>query len=82
VAPFVKEERTDWQHLTENPDGSVTVTFMSSDLDWSAGFVLRYGKAATVIKPPKLVEKVKKAAQAIAQKYESGKEDAAYRSLE
>jgi predicted DNA-binding transcriptional regulator YafY len=72
AAPFVKEEHADWQHLTENPDGSVTVTFMSSELDWPASFVLRYGEAATVIRPPELVEKVKEAAQAIAQKYESG----------
>jgi predicted DNA-binding transcriptional regulator YafY len=70
VAPFVKEERADWQHLTENPDGSVTVTFMSSELDWPASFVLRYGEAATVVRPPELVEKVKATAQAIVARYE------------
>jgi predicted DNA-binding transcriptional regulator YafY len=70
VAPFVKEEHADWQHLTENPDGSVTVTLMSSELDWPASFVLRYGEAATVIRPPELVEKVKATAQAIVARYE------------
>jgi predicted DNA-binding transcriptional regulator YafY len=75
AVPFVKEEHADRQHLTENPDGSVTVTFMSSELDWPASFVLRYGEAATVIRPPELVEKVKEAAQAIARKYESGAEN-------
>jgi predicted DNA-binding transcriptional regulator YafY len=70
AASFVKDERADWHHLTENPDGSVTVTFMSSELDWPAGFVLRYGRAATVIRPPELVEKVKATAQAILTRYE------------
>jgi predicted DNA-binding transcriptional regulator YafY len=71
VAPFVKEEHADWHHLTENPDGSVTVTFMSSELDWPASFVLRYGEAATVIRPPELVEKVKAKIMAIAARYRS-----------
>jgi predicted DNA-binding transcriptional regulator YafY len=70
VVPFVREEHADWQHLTENPDGSVTVTFMSSELDWPASFVLRYGEAATVIRPPELAEKVKATAQAIVARYE------------
>jgi len=76
VALLVKEERADWQHLTENPDGSVTVTFMSPELDWPASFVLRYGETAMVIRPPELVEKVKEAAQAIVKKYERGKSSA------
>jgi len=76
VALLVKEERADWQHLAENPDGSVTVTFMSSELDWPASFVLRYGETAMVIRPPELVEKVKEAAQAIVKKYERGKSSA------
>jgi predicted DNA-binding transcriptional regulator YafY len=70
VAPSVKEEQADWRHLTENPDGSVTVTFMSSELDWPASFVLRYGEAATVIRPPELVEKVKAKIKAIVARYE------------
>ena len=70
VAPFVKEEHADWRHLTENPDGSVTVTFMSPDLDWPTSFVLRYGEAATVIRPPELVEKVKAKIKAIAARYQ------------
>ena len=70
VAPFVKDERADWQHLTENPDGSVTVTFLSPELDWPASFVLRYGEAATVIRPPELVEKVKAKIKAIVARYE------------
>jgi len=70
AARFVKDERADWQHLAENPDGSVTVTFISSELDWPASFVLRYGRAATVIRPPELVEKVKATAQAILARYE------------
>jgi len=70
VAPFVKDERADWQHLAENPDGSVTVTFMSSELDWPASFVLRYGEAATVLRPPELVEKVKAKIKAIVARYE------------
>jgi predicted DNA-binding transcriptional regulator YafY len=71
VAPLVKEEHADWQHLTENPDGSVTVTLISSELEWPASLVLRYGGAATVIRPPELIEKVKAMAQAIARKYET-----------
>ena len=70
VAPLVKEEHANWRHLTENPDGSVTVTFMSPDLDWPVSFVLRYGEAATVIRPPELVEKVKAKIKAIAARYE------------
>jgi len=70
VAPSVKEEHADWRHLTENPDGSVTVTFMSPELDWPASFVLRYGEAATVIRPPELVEKLKAKIKAIVARYE------------
>ena len=70
VAPLVKEEHADWRHLTENADGSVTVAFVSSELDWPASFVLRYGEAATVIRPPELVEKVKAKIEAIAARYE------------
>jgi predicted DNA-binding transcriptional regulator YafY len=71
VAPLVKEEHADWRDLTENADGSVTVTLMSSELEWPASFVLRYGGAATVIRPPELIAKVKAMAQAIARKYET-----------
>jgi predicted DNA-binding transcriptional regulator YafY len=70
VVPFVREEHADWQHLTENPDGSVSVTFMSSELDWPTSFVLHYGKAATVIRPPELADKVKATARAIVARYE------------
>jgi predicted DNA-binding transcriptional regulator YafY len=69
VAPSVKEEHADWRHLTENPDGSLTVAFMSSELDWPASFVLRYGEAATVIRPPELVEKIKAKIKAIVARY-------------
>jgi predicted DNA-binding transcriptional regulator YafY len=69
VALFVKEEHADWQDLSENADGSVTVSFVSSELDWPASFVLRYGQAATVIRPPELVEKVRALAQAIVARY-------------
>ena len=69
VAPSVREEHADWRHLTENADGSVTVAFVSSELDWPASFVLRYGEAATVIRPPELVDKVKAKIEAIAARY-------------
>jgi predicted DNA-binding transcriptional regulator YafY len=72
LAPIVREHTGHWADLTEHDDGSVTVSFGVSELDWATGWVLSYGRAATVLEPPELVARVREAAAAIAQRYAGG----------
>jgi predicted DNA-binding transcriptional regulator YafY len=69
VAPAVREYVGHWADITEHDDGSLTVQFGVSGLDWATGWVLGYGHAAKVLAPPELVEKVQQEAIAIAQRY-------------
>lgn len=69
IAPIVREHTEHWADLTEHADGSVTVSFGVSGLDWAAGWVLSYGRAATVLEPPELVARIREEAAAIAQRY-------------
>jgi predicted DNA-binding transcriptional regulator YafY len=70
VAHIVRERRDEWQTLTENHDGSVTLAFDASDLAWPCRWVLTYQDSATVVGPPELVAMVRDAARAIAARYE------------
>jgi predicted DNA-binding transcriptional regulator YafY len=69
VAHIVRERREEWQELVEHPDGSVTLSFQSSDLAWPCRWVLTYRDGATVIEPPALVEMVREAGLSIAARY-------------
>jgi predicted DNA-binding transcriptional regulator YafY len=69
IAHIVRQRREEWQHLVEESDGSVTVSFDASDLAWPCRWVLTYQDHATVLSPLELVRMVRDAAQAIATQY-------------
>ena len=46
--------RSYWESLEEQADGSVTVTFSAPTLEWAASSALAYGAAVEVIEPPEL----------------------------
>jgi predicted DNA-binding transcriptional regulator YafY len=72
VAHLVRERREKWQHLAENEDGSVLLTFDASDLGWPCRWVLGYQDRATVLSPPELAAMVRDAARAVAARYDDG----------
>ena len=69
VSHIVRERQEDWQDLTENPDGSVTLAFDASDLAWPCRWVLTYQDKATVVGPPELAKMVRDAALSIVARY-------------
>ena len=69
VAHVVRERREEWQELSEQADGSVTLAFDASELAWPCRWVLTYQDKATVIGPPELAAMVRDAAQSIAARY-------------
>jgi predicted DNA-binding transcriptional regulator YafY len=71
VAPYVREHTGHWTELIDHEDGSVTVRFDASGLDWASGWVLSYGSAARVLEPPELIERVQTEAQNVLKRYQS-----------
>jgi predicted DNA-binding transcriptional regulator YafY len=69
VAHIVRERREEWQDLVEHSDGSVTLAFDASELDWPCRWVLTYQDRATVLSPPELAARVRDAARSIAARY-------------
>jgi predicted DNA-binding transcriptional regulator YafY len=69
VAHLVRERRETWQDLAEHQDGSVTLSFDSSDLAWPRRWVLSWQDSATVLGPAELVRMVREAAEAISARY-------------
>jgi predicted DNA-binding transcriptional regulator YafY len=61
--------RSYWESLNEQADGSVEVTFSAPALEWAASTCLAYGPAAEVIEPPELRTLVAAWAKTTAQKY-------------
>lgn len=61
--------RSYWEKLEEQPDGSVEVTLSAPTLEWAASTCLAYGPAVEVQEPPELRRMVASWAQAIAGKY-------------
>ena len=57
--------RTYWETVEEQPDGSVVVSFTAPDLAWAASSVLAYGPLVTVEEPEELRDMVRQWAQAI-----------------
>ena len=53
-AGFVRSNRTFWENLEEQPDGSVVASFHAPDLEWAASTALAYGPAVEVLEPPEL----------------------------
>jgi predicted DNA-binding transcriptional regulator YafY len=53
-AVLVAGNRSYWQTVEPQPDGSVEVTFPAPGLEWAASTTLAYGPAVEVIEPPEL----------------------------
>lgn len=53
-ANIVSGNRSYWQNVEPQADGSVEVTFLSPTLEWAASTVLMYGPAVEVLEPPAL----------------------------
>ncbi len=71
VAQSVREWDSNWLEIAEDgDDGSIVVRFGTTNLDWAVGWVLSYGAAAKALEPPKLVERVRKAAEGTLQRYD------------
>ena len=60
-----------WESCQENPDGSVDVTILASDLNWMASLVLSFSAWVTVLEPPELRALVREWALATASLYET-----------
>ncbi len=69
-APYVRER--DWhpaQQFTDEPDGSLTMTFKTRHLLEVTRWLLSWGSAATVLEPPELVAAVQSELTAAATNY-------------
>jgi predicted DNA-binding transcriptional regulator YafY len=63
--------RSYWEELEEQPDGSVLVTFQSPDLNWAASSVISYGPIVSVLSPPDLRRLLADWCRTIAEEYQS-----------
>jgi predicted DNA-binding transcriptional regulator YafY len=68
-AHIALSERSIWEALEENPDGSVDVSLSAPDLPWLASISLSFATLVTVLEPPELREMVRDWAQAVVEKY-------------
>jgi predicted DNA-binding transcriptional regulator YafY len=69
-AHIATRERSIWDSLIENPDGSVDVVLSAPDLPWLASMTISFATLVTVLEPPELREKVREWAQAVAEQYQ------------
>jgi len=65
--------RSYWDSLEQQADGSVLVTMTTPDLNWAASSALAYGPLVTVLEPEVLRKMVAEWAQTIVDMYENGK---------
>jgi predicted DNA-binding transcriptional regulator YafY len=68
------DNRSQWDTLEEQPDGSLIVTFTIPDLETAATIMMNYGYLAVVLEPEELRELVRKRAGAIAARNNSTNE--------
>jgi predicted DNA-binding transcriptional regulator YafY len=61
--------RAYWESVTEEPDGSVIVTFSAPELYWAASTVLAYGPIVEALEPPELRAMLAEWARATAELY-------------
>ena len=71
AAHIARTNLTGWESCQENPDGSVDVIMLATDLNWLASFVLSFSTWVTVTEPPELRALVRCWALATAALYES-----------
>jgi len=70
AAADMRERGSDWMRVSDNPDGSVNVTFDVDNFNWATGWVLSWGGLAKALEPPELITRVKKSAQRVLKKYQ------------
>jgi predicted DNA-binding transcriptional regulator YafY len=68
-AHIATSNRSVWDSLTENPDGSVDVILSAPDLPWLASMTMSFSTFVTVLEPPELREMVHEWAGAVVEKY-------------
>jgi len=69
AAQMVNGNRSLWESIHENPDGSVDAVLTSPDLTFLASMTMSFGTWATVIEPQMLKDMVREWAQSMAEKY-------------
>lgn len=75
TAPYIRERR--WhptQQIEEHPDGSLTLNFVARGLNEVKRWILFYGKGATALSPPELVELVRDEVIEMSQHYAGNSE--------
>lgn len=70
-AHIAVSDRSIWEALEENPDGSVDVTLSAPDLIWLASISLSFANLATVLEPPELRAMVREWAKSVVELYQS-----------
>jgi predicted DNA-binding transcriptional regulator YafY len=66
AAPRALANRSTWEQVEEQPDGSVWATLLSPDLTWAASSVLAFGPGVSVLEPAELRAAVRAWAQEMA----------------
>ncbi len=69
AAHFALFNRSYWETVSEEPDGSVVVTFSAPEMYWAASTALAYGPITKVLEPPELQALLSKWATAISDLY-------------
>lgn len=69
-AHIAVSDRSIWEALEENPDGSVDVTLSAPDLIWLASISLSFANLVTVLEPPELREMVRDWAKSVVELYD------------
>lgn len=54
AADWVRANAASWRGMVTNPDGSLTATLESPDVNWAASSVLAFGPLVEVLGPPEL----------------------------
>jgi predicted DNA-binding transcriptional regulator YafY len=62
---LAQDNRSWWESLEEQHDGSILVTMVNPDVLWAASIVLSFGPAVEVLEPPEVKQQVVEWAQAV-----------------
>ena len=64
-------ERSIWEALEENSDGSVDVSLSAPDLTWLASITISFANLVTVLEPPELRKMVREWARSVVELYDT-----------
>jgi predicted DNA-binding transcriptional regulator YafY len=67
------DNRSWWEMLEEQPDGSIVVTMLNPDVLWASSIVLSFGPAVEVLEPDEVKQQVIEWAQAVVDQAQSMK---------